>query len=223
MSWSRGAWLGFSAAMVVVSLMWSRRTAFVSSSVILRVALVGLLGGSRLVPASVTQRLTSFVPFIGVRDVRAVEITDENYASVERLAHWESALDMWRDHPWVGVGFGNYQTVYGAYALPKWPMALGHAHNYYLNVAAETGLLGIAAYLILIGSASWQMWRNIRRTKDALAKALVLGALGLLVHSSVHNLVDNLWVHNMYIQFAIVLGLAQGAAKAPGQSHVNQI
>jgi O-antigen ligase len=214
MSWSRGAWLGFGAALVVVSLAWSRRMALVSSIIILLAASTGLLGGFRLVPASITQRLTSFLPFVGVQDVRAIEITDENYASVERLAHWESALDMWRDHPWVGVGFGNYQAIYAEYALPKWPMALGHAHNYYLNVAAETGLLGIVTYLFFVGSAFWQTWHNIRHIQDPLIKATALGALGLLVHTSVHNLVDNLWVQNMYTHLAIVLGLAQSAVQA---------
>jgi O-antigen ligase len=164
-----------------------------------------------LLPPSVAQRLTSFVPFIGVRDVSTIEITDDNYASLERLAHWQSALDMWRDHPWLGVGFGNYEAAYAEYALPKWPLALGHAHNYYLNVAAEAGAIGLLAYLMLWGTALWQAWQTLRRTDDSYARALVLGALGMLVHVSIHNVVDNLWVHNIYIQVAIVLGLTQGS------------
>ena len=32
---------------------------------------------------------------------------------------------------------------------------------------------------------------------------------GILVHAHVHNVVDNLWVHNMYIHVAIVLGLVE--------------
>jgi len=176
-------------------------------ALIILIALIALTGSFRLLPESIAQRLTSFFPFVGIRDVRSIEITDENYASVERLAFWQAASDMWRDHLWLGVGFGNYQAAYADYALPKWPTALGHAHNYYLNVAAETGLVGLVTYLALWGAAFWQVGQVIRRSDAPYAKALALGALGILVHVSVHNVVDNLWVHNMYIQVAIVLGL----------------
>jgi putative inorganic carbon (HCO3(-)) transporter len=207
MSWSRGAWLGFAASFVVVNLIRSRRGAIALAVAVLVAATAGLLGGSSLFPASVVERLTSFLPFVGVQDVRALEITDQNYASVERLAHWQSALDMWADRPWVGVGFGNYEAAYPQYALPKWSLALGHAHNYYLNIAAEAGLIGLLSYLALWGTAFWQTLRSFRKATDPFVKTLALGALGMLVHVSVHNVVDNLWVHNMYIQAAITLGL----------------
>ncbi len=208
MSWSRGAWLAFAAALGAMNMLRSRRGALLFTLLVLLIALAGLLGSLRLLPTAIIQRLTSFVPFATVQDVRAAEITDENYAVLERLAHWESALAMWRDHPWIGVGFGNYDVAYPTYALPKWPMALGHAHNYYLNIAAETGLLGLIGYLALWGSAGWNLVQAIRCAPDASSKALALGAFGMLIHVSVHNLLDNLWVHNIYIYVAMVLGLA---------------
>jgi putative inorganic carbon (HCO3(-)) transporter len=209
MSWSRGAWLGLAAAVTVVVLVRSRKGAIVAALLVLLVAGIGLLGTFRLLPESMAERLTSVIPFIGVRDVRSVEVTDENYAAVERLAHWQAALDMWSARPWLGVGFGNYAAAYSQYALPKWPLALGHAHNYYLNIAAETGLLGLLTYLVLWGAALWQTVRAVIRSDGPYARALALGALGMLVHVSVHNVVDNLWVHSMYIQVAMLLGLVQ--------------
>jgi putative inorganic carbon (HCO3(-)) transporter len=217
MSWSRGAWLAFAAAVVVVSIAQSRRGRLVFAALLAVVAMAGILVGAAALPQPVVQRLTGFVPFVGVSDIAAVEVTDDNYAALERLAHWQSALAMWRDHPWLGVGFGNYGTAYSQYALAKWPVALGHAHNYYLNIAAETGLLGLIAYLLLWGLAFWRVWHIFRNTRDRTARALALGALGMLVHISVHNVVDNLWVHNMYIHVAIVLGLLQGSDLRTGQ------
>jgi O-antigen ligase len=90
-------------------------------------------------------------------------------------------------------------------------MALGHAHNYYLNIAAETGLIGLLAYLSLWAAVMWQTIRAQLQASDPLSQALALGALGILVHVSVHNVVDNLWVHNMYVHVAIVLGLVQSS------------
>jgi O-antigen ligase len=207
MSWSRGAWLGFAASTIVVNVLRSKGGAALFTAVLVVAAIAGLLAGTSILPEPILQRLTSFLPFIGIADLRAVEVTDDNYASIERLAHWQAAVDMWADHPWLGVGFGNYEAAYPDYALPKWPLALGHAHNYYLNIGAETGMLGLIAYLGLWGAALWQVWRSAHKAASPYQHALSLGALGMLVHITVHNMVDNLWVHNMYIHVAIVLGL----------------
>ncbi len=211
-SWSRGAWLGFAAAVLAVNVLQSRRWAIVFGIAAL---LVAVAAGAGLVPDLIVGRLTSFVPFVGAGDIAAIEVTDANYASLERLAHWQSALDMWRDRPWSGIGFGNYEAAYAQYALPKWPYALGHAHNYYLNIAAEAGLPGLIVYLALWAVALAQTWLVARQARSAYDRALALGALGMIVHVSVHNVVDNLWVHNMYIHVAIVLGLVQALRVAP--------
>ncbi|MBL7200202.1 MAG: O-antigen ligase family protein [Anaerolineae bacterium] len=217
MSGSRGAWLAFGAGFGFMNVVRSRRGATTFITVVAVLALFGLLGSFRLLPEPAGRlvqtfggRLTSFASSFSSRDVRGIEITDANYASVERLAFWQAALDMWRDHPWLGIGFGNYQAAYVTYSLPKWPMSLGHAHNYYLNVAAEAGLIGLTTYLWLWGMAIWQMGRAFREAGDPYVRALALGALGMLVHISVHNVVDNLWVHSMYIHVAIILGLVYG-------------
>ena len=113
---------------------------------------------------------------------------------------------MFADHPVLGVGIGNYAAVYPAYALPRWSDPLGHAHNYYLNVAAETGLVGLAAYLVLWGAAFWQGWRAVRAVGPAW-RSVAAGLLGMLVALSVHNLFDNLFVHGMAVQVGIGLGM----------------
>jgi putative inorganic carbon (HCO3(-)) transporter len=209
MSWSRGAWLGIAAAIgatIIAIVARSGRAAVLS--VVLAVLLVYLLlaGGFSLVPQSLVQRFTDFLPYLGVSDVRGVEVTDANFAVLERMAHWQSAVAMWTDHPWLGVGIGNYETAYPAYALPQWPLALGHAHNYYLNIGAEAGTLGLMAYLLLWGSTLVQAWRATRDT-SGWNWGVALGVLGVVVHLSVHNLFDNLFVHAMYLHLAIILGL----------------
>ena len=152
------------------------------------------------------QRFSDFVPYLGVFDVRGAEVTDANFAVVERMAHWQAAWQMWTDRPWLGVGIGNYEPVYPRYALPLWPLPLGHAHNYYLNIAAETGVIGLVAYLLLWSVAFVLAWRAIRRG-SGWELGVALGVLGVVVHLSVHNLFDNLYVHGMYLHLAILLGL----------------
>ena len=115
-------------------------------------------------------------------------------------------------HPWLGVGIGNYAVVYPAYSLPHWDDPLGHAHNYYINMLAESGIIGLLAYALLWISAFWLAWRTIRSTYG-FWQGVAAGALGVLVALSVHNLFDNLFVHSMQIQVGLTLGLIQVAGR----------
>jgi O-antigen ligase len=156
MSWSRGGWLGFGAAIAAIAIavvVRSGKAAVLGTVFAVLLVYLLLAGGLARIPPSIAQRFSDFIPYLGVTEVRGVEVTDANYAVLERVAHWQAAWEMWRDSPWLGVGIGNYEPAYAAYALPMWPVALGHAHNYYLNIAAEAGVLGLAAYLLLWGAA----------------------------------------------------------------------
>jgi putative inorganic carbon (HCO3(-)) transporter len=212
MSWSRGAWLGFAAAFIVMNLAHSRRAAALFALLCLLVASALLLGSIQALPQSIIQRITDFLPYLHVFDVRGVRLTSANYAVVERMAHWQAAWGMFSDRPWLGVGIGNYEPVYPAYSLQGWPEPLGHAHNYYLNIAAEAGLIGLAAYLVLWGAVFWQAWKVVRTTQGYW-QGVATGILGVLTHLSVHNFFDNLHVHNMYLHVAVLLGLLFVAVK----------
>ncbi len=217
MTWSRGAWLGLAAAVGGMALAVVARSgrAGVLGTVLALILLYGLLAGGLVlsgaeglarVPPSLTQRFSDFVPYLGVTDVEGLEITDANFAVLERVAHWQAALGMWTDHPWLGVGIGNYEPVYAEYSIPQWRIALGHAHNYYLNVGAEAGVIGLLAYLLLWGTALVQGWRATRQA-SGWRWGVALGVLGVLMHLSVHNLFDNLYVHDMYLHLALLLGI----------------
>ncbi|MBK8906120.1 MAG: O-antigen ligase family protein [Anaerolineaceae bacterium] len=207
-SWSRGAWLSLAAAAAVLVLFWPRK--LWQGALLLVVGAGLLLGGSQvgLVPASVTERITSFGEDMRFGDVRGEDITDENYAVLERLAHWQAALGMATDQPWLGMGFGNYEPAYADYALINWPYPLGHAHNYYLNLLAETGIVGLVAYLGLWTAVFWQTIRVIRHS-EGWQRGVALGLLGVWTALTVHHLVDKLYVNNIYIQLGALFGLLQ--------------
>ena len=223
MTWSRGAWLGLAAAVgtMILTVVVRRGRAALWVTVLAMLVSYGLLaGGAARVPPSIVERFSDLVPFAGVTDVRGVEVTDANFAVVERMAHWQAALAMWTDHPWLGVGIGNYEVAYGEYALPLWSDPLGHAHNYYLNIAAESGVLGLAAYLLLWGTALAVAWRATA-SSAGWAWGIALGILGALVHLAVHNLFDNLFVHGMYLHIAILLGILSSLRKGTGDIEPN--
>jgi putative inorganic carbon (HCO3(-)) transporter len=230
LSWSRGAWLGAAMAVSVVVLAWgvallvgARRNEQLRHAgkrlllLLLIVAIIGwtlaLAGAADLLPASITARLGSIGEQFGVFDVRTVKLTDENYAAVERMAHWQAALAMIQARPWLGYGIGNYPAAYPQYNLPGWKDPLGHAHNYYLNVAAETGLVGLAAYLLLLLVAFAGAWMVAVRATSGLARGVAIGVLGVLAAQATHNVFDNLWVHSMAVQVALLLGLVYAVGR----------
>jgi O-antigen ligase len=205
-SQSRGAWIGLAGALIAVSLVRGGRTTLLFTLLIAALATAGTLGAFQAFLPTITQRFADALSGLSIPDIATAEVTDANFAAIERLAHWEAALTMWRDHLWLGVGFGNYAAIYPAYAVGRWLDPLGHAHNFYLNVAAETGLFGLLTFGLFWLSALALGWRAVRRS-SGFQKAVAAGAVGVLVHLSLHNLVDNLFVQGMYLHTSILLGL----------------
>lgn len=207
-SWSRGAWLGFVSGAAVMVLFFPRRR-IVGIALFAAAAAFGLLAySSGQLPATVTARLTSFTEDLSVGDVRGADINDENYSVLERQAHWQAGVSMFRDDVLLGIGFGNYAEAYADYALINWPDALGHAHNYYINLLAETGVFGFLAYLLLWGIVLIQTMRLLRNLPWP-DRGLALGLLGVWVALAAHHLVDKLYVNNIYIHLGVLLGLLQ--------------
>ena len=68
-----------------------------------------------------------------------------------RARYWNESLKAFRDHLWRGVGAGGYATVRPRYRQDE--IDVRHAHGYVMQVAADLGIIGLAASLALL--ASW--------------------------------------------------------------------
>ena len=207
-SWSRGAWMGFLSGLFVMVVFWPRRLRYGLLFLLLTLAGFLFLYQSQLLPPTVMDRVSGFADDLTFGDVRGVDINDDNYSVLERLAHWQAALDMAADKPWTGIGFGNYGVVYEDYALINWPDPLGHAHNYYLNTLAEIGIVGLVAYVLLWGAIFWQTLRVLRQAAWPV-RGVALGLLGVWTALTIHHSVDKLYVNNIYIHLGVLLGLLQ--------------
>jgi O-antigen ligase len=215
MSLSRGAWLGAAGALAVVALHWSRRSRALLVPAALAVLTLIVLALLELLPRDVIERFATTLQYFGVFDARTVAVTPENFSVVERMAHWQAGWYMFLDHPLLGVGPGNYPARYDEYHLPGWLDPLGHAHNYYLNVAAELGVIGLATFLALLVAAFAAASRALRRAPEpGFERAVALGVLGGLLVFVLHNLFDSLFVHGVGIQVGIYLGLLGDARAA---------
>ena len=105
-----------------------------------------------------------------------------------RLGYWRVGLRMVKDHPATGVGLGNFSTAYPMYQI----LGTGdvkQAHNDYLQVLCETGVLGGAlfaafwAYFVLWGAR--RILREERPAARWMLAGLFAGVLAFLLHSVV--------------------------------------
>lgn len=113
----------------------------------------------------------------------------------DRTPIWLAATRIFIDHPWLGVGPGNYPLAMldGGYAryLPWYPPNTGgveQAHNLPIQVAAETGVLGLIGLLGFfwwMGRACWRAWRL------GYVPMVAYGMLFAVVAFFVRNLTDN--------------------------------
>lgn len=87
-----------------------------------------------------------------------------------RYGLWRTALRMFHDHPWTGVGPGHYSTFFDRYSGPlEGDAHWGSAHNLYLHQLAERGVLGFAILVVLLTVLLIRAWRAARTRNDAAA------------------------------------------------------
>src|SRR5690606_3975292 len=95
---------------------------------------------------------------------------------------------------------------YADYRLQNWHEPLGHAHNYYLNIWAEGGMISLLGYGLLWLGIVYMTWQT-RTHPDNLARSLGVGLLGTWTYLMIHSLLDNLYVNNLFFQLGIMFGI----------------
>jgi O-antigen ligase len=121
----------------------------------------------------------------------------ENIRSRQWLAI--PTANMWLDHLWLGVGPAHFDHRFPAYRPVEIQGRPGRAHNDYLNLLADWGLLGgfiVLAGIGLLGHTTWRTWRYVRReeaefgARQSNRAAFVLGAAIGLFALAIHSFTD---------------------------------
>lgn len=232
-SFSRGGWVGAAggaAALALATLamlprelrLMARRAGVAAGAMAVAVA---ILGGGGLLPDAVAGRAASLAGNLRIFDARGADINPVNFAVVERMAHLQAAWNMLQRHPLTGVGPGNFSVAYETppaagerpISVRPWYESRGHAHNYYLHIAAEAGLIGLGAYLLLIGAVGLQAVRAVRAARSWFWRGVAAGGAGVAAAVAAHNLFENLHVLNMGLQLGAIWALLVIAERASGK------
>lgn len=134
---SRGSWL-FNMIMVpIVSL------PYVMKRFIHVVAVLAVLGGVIWGFSTQPQYVARF---------ESITNTTTDGSNLGRFEVWTSAINMFKDYPAIGVGIGQWRTKYEeSYRLPSENQHLYHAHNNFIQLLSEVGILGLLGVLIFYG------------------------------------------------------------------------
>ena len=129
----------------------------------------------------------------GVAVVPSVKERDDGEAPwvVGRLSLWGAAIRMIAAHPLLGVGPDNFRHFYGAeLGLESWDERV-QANNLYLEVLADVGVLGLAAFLWVIVAPLVRALRALRAQVDDRQRLLILGVMVSASAFLLHGLLDS--------------------------------
>lgn len=122
-----------------------------------------------------------------------------------RVELWSRALYMIQDFSFTGVGLGMFQRIvqllYPTFMIGP-DVAFDHAHNIYLQTAAEMGIPGLIGHLALYGILGVLLLRRSRGRGRAWHRVLAVGLLGSLLVYLVHGLTDAV---SYYLRTAFII------------------
>lgn len=106
-----------------------------------------------------------------------------------RLHFWNVALQNFSNHPIIGTGFDSFAVIYPEYDSWNGIFRVEQAHNDYLQILSDAGILGILCVISFIVLFLKKGLENIKNAKSRFYKSISIGAfagcLGILLHSFV--------------------------------------
>lgn len=171
---------------------------------------------------------TYFERVMSLRDVLPengyVDLTSDR-AIQGRASQSLTAWVMIREKPLLGVGLNNYTTLYQEYAksLGLAPSATARSpHNLYLEVAAETGIVGLTVFLLLVGLAFRAILFARTKLQEAGMDDFVHMVTGFAIAFGGY-LVTAIFAHAAYPRyFYLLLGIAYALPKLIEQLQIDQ-
>lgn len=175
-----------------------------------------------------SQRYLLVILALAIAGIAAWLGVGKAFSRFNEKGHWSGVTlsqrmsltrDTWRiflDHPYVGTGMGTFQTAYPRYETQYTGLVINHAHNDYVELLSDGGLVGGAFGLLFLLVLFRRGTRNVRRAMSPVTRSLygggLVGAIGLLGH----ELVDfNLHVPSNAIIFLVISVLATTVIPEP--------
>ena len=136
----------------------------------------------------------------------AEEITAEG-----RLLLWGETLDLIAAYPLFGCGLGAYESAFLKYKVSHPLLTADYAHNDYLQLFAELGMIGFSIAAALMLAVLAKAVRAASRHSELNSRFLALACVGAMVAILIHSLVDfNLYIPANALLLAWISGISAG-------------
>lgn len=196
LSYSKGAlFLGLPASLLVILILWRRSV------------------GGRLWPWLAGVVAAGLIALLIAFQIPALagRLNPQGATGFFRMNLWLSSINMFKDHPIIGVGLDNFLYEYrGRYILDAaWQEPnLSHPHNLILDFSTRLGLLGLITGLWMFWSYLSHVLRLIKNIHDEW-RPIVVGLLSSLVYIVAHGIVDHsFFLVDLAYAFMFLLGIA---------------
>jgi|HubBroStandDraft_1064217.scaffolds.fasta_scaffold10453_2 O-antigen ligase len=149
-----------------------------------------------------------------------------------RVAEWKSVAKLIRLHPWTGVGLGCFEFAFTRVQSTQLTLIADHAHNDYLELAAELGIPAAGVFFSLVFFVVVRAARAALRAQSSLTRsnfspsnlerALTIGAVAAASALLVHSAADfNFYIPANALVFAVLLGMAYSHCLIDGHYEVS--
>jgi O-antigen ligase len=148
-----------------------------------------------------------FILWIGIDPIINRLLTLKNSYTMERsrIRIWKGVINMIKDFPIFGTGLGTFPYISPKYKSIKSALLLEHAHNDYLELISEVGIIGFIIFIY--GILSFYKW-TVKGLKNRKNPWIIIGGLISLYAILFHSLVDfNMHIPANSLLFFIILGL----------------
>jgi len=126
-----------------------------------------------------------------------------------RFLRWPNTMEMVRDFPVLGTGFGTYRYSFYQYDTDVSGNWSTHAHNDYLEILSDGGLIGLVLFMALfavLGLSVIRMWINRRHPE---MKMMGIGLLSAFTAVAIHSFFDfSLRIPSNLMFFTLLIALA---------------
>ena len=135
----------------------------------------------------------------------------------DRGVMWKNGYEIFKQHPVIGNGLNTFFVHYAKVREDRDKGKGSYAHNCYLQMAAEIGLVGLSAFLLFAFAVVISGFMALKKIKDPFYYALILGANLGLIAFLVHSAVDtNLYSLNLAALFWVTAGILVSAIRMEG-------
>jgi hypothetical protein len=129
---------------------------------------------------------------VAVLILKAGVVSSEDYSVSTRLDAWLILAQIIKFSPILGLGFANYYWYTPLFPIRGYAVSF-NSHNNYVDIVAQTGLVGLVCFLWFFWEVGRLGWRLRERVPEGFAQAYVYGTLGGLVGTVVIGMFGD-WV-----------------------------